>query len=151
MNISNGWLDAAECIPSPNADLRPEGSTVNLLVIHNISLPPGQFGGGHVAAFFTNQLASHIDPFFDTIDNLRVSAHLFIDREGEITQFVSLNERAWHAGVSCYEGRPRCNDFSIGIELEGTDIDAYTDAQYTRLETVSRPLWPRIRRLRWSV
>lgn len=138
--IHNGYLTAAVQCPSPNANARPQGEAISLLVIHNISLPPGQFGTGCVAAFFTNQLDPTLDPYFQTIAQLQVSAHLFIARDGAITQFVPFEARAWHAGVSCFEGRANCNDYSIGIELEGCDDIAYTDAQYTALAGVTREL-----------
>lgn len=138
--IHNGYLTAAVQCPSPNANARPQGEAISLLVIHNISLPPGQFGTDCVAAFFTNQLDPTLDPYFQTIAQLQVSAHLFIARDGAITQFVPFEARAWHAGVSCFEGRANCNDYSIGIELEGCDDIAYTDAQYTALAGVTREL-----------
>lgn len=138
--IHNGYLTAAVQCPSPNANARPQGEAISLLVIHNISLPPGQFGTDCVAAFFTNQLDPTLDPYFQTIADLQVSAHLFIARDGAITQFVPFEARAWHAGVSCFEGRANCNDYSIGIELEGCDDIAYTDAQYTALAGVTREL-----------
>lgn len=137
MAIRGGWLVAADREPSPNADLRPGGEVPSLLVIHNISLPPGVFGGGEIRAFFTNCLDRRGDPYFEQIADLRVSAHLLIDRRGVMTQFVSFLDRAWHAGVSCFEGRERCNDFSIGIELEGTDTQPYTDRQYAVLAAVA--------------
>lgn len=136
--IQNGYLTAATQCPSPNANQRPAGQSVNLLVIHNISLPPGKFGTGCVQSFFTNQLDSAQDPYFQTIAELKVSAHLFIERDGAITQFVPFGERAWHAGVSAFHGVANCNDYSIGIELEGCDNIAYTDAQYEALARVSR-------------
>ncbi len=131
--IKNGYLTAAVQCPSPNANLRPQGQSVSLLVIHNISLPPGQFGTGCVQAFFTNQLDISLDPYFQTIAGLQVSAHLFIERDGAVTQFVPLGARAWHAGVSSFHGVANCNDYSIGIELGGCDDIAYTDAQYQML------------------
>ena len=130
MHIDQGWISTATVVASPNADLRPDESDINLLVIHNISLPPGQFGGGHVAELFTNTLDPTSHPYFAEIANLKVSAHLLIDREGVVIQFVPFDQRAWHAGVSAFAGRPACNDFSIGIELEGTDTDPYTHLQY---------------------
>lgn len=104
-----------------------------MVVIHNISLPPGQFGTGCIEAFFTNCLDHESHPFFDEIRDVRVSAHLLIERSGEIVQFVAFDQRAWHAGLSCFEGRDNCNDFSIGIELEGADEVPYSDAQYAKL------------------
>ncbi|MBH4189601.1 1,6-anhydro-N-acetylmuramyl-L-alanine amidase AmpD [Pseudomonas aeruginosa] len=126
--------------PSPNFNLRPQGDAVSLLVIHNISLPPGQFGTGKVQAFFQNRLDPNEHPYFEEIRHLTVSAHFLIERDGAITQFVSCHDRAWHAGVSCFDGREACNDFSLGIELEGTDTEPYTDAQYTALAGLTRLL-----------
>lgn len=139
----HGWLRPAPTVrllPSPNCDARPAGATVSLLVIHNISLPPNEFGGPHVAGLFLNRLDYGAHPWFERLRNLRVSAHFFIRRNGEIVQFVSADKRAWHAGVSRFGRRERCNDFSIGIELEGTDILPYTDAQYTNLAKLTRTL-----------
>ena len=130
MHIDQGWLSTATVLASANADSRPDKSDISLLVIHNISLPPGQFGGGHVAELFTSTLDPNTHPYFAEIANLKVSAHLLIDREGVVIQFVPFDQRAWHAGVSAFAGRPACNDFSIGIELEGTDTDPYTHLQY---------------------
>lgn len=129
----NGWLFGVNRVLSPNFNERPEGESVSLLVIHNISLPPGQYGGGYIEQFFTNQLPINDDPFFQEIKDLQVSAHLLIERTGRVVQFVPLHKRAWHAGVSCYENVENCNDFSIGIELEGTDSELYTAEQYTQL------------------
>ena len=139
-DIAHGLLTAAIQCPSPNTNPRPQGHTVSLLVIHNISLPPGKFGTGCVQAFFTNQLDSAQDPYFQTIAQLKVSAHLFIERNGAITQFVPFDDRAWHAGVSSFHGVENCNDYSIGIELEGCDDIAYTDAQYEALVKVTRQI-----------
>lgn len=133
----HGWLKPAHAVwlrPSPNFDERPPGQVASLLVLHNISLPPGQFGGPGVIDFFQNQLDHDSHPWFENIRGLRVSAHFFVRRDGHIVQFVSTHQRAWHAGVSWFDGRERCNDFSIGIELEGTDTLPYTDAQYTALQ-----------------
>ena len=138
--IKDGYLTAAVQCPSPNANLRPQGQSVSLLVIHNISLPPGQFGTGCVQSFFTNQLDTSLDPYFQTIAELQVSAHVFIERDGAITQFVPFEARAWHAGASSFEGIANCNDYSIGIELEGCDNIAYTDAQYNALAKVTRQI-----------
>lgn len=142
----HGWLrpaPAVRLLPSPNHDARPAGSTVSLLVIHNISLPPNQFGGPHVADLFLNRLDYAAHPWLERLRGLRVSAHFFIRRDGQIVQFVSTDKRAWHAGVSRFENRERCNDFSLGIELEGTDILPYTDAQYTSLAKLTRVLLAR--------
>jgi len=126
----NGWLPRARRIPSPNWDQRPVDSIVDLLVIHGISLPPGSFGGPWIERLFTNRLDPGAHPYFRDIADLKVSAHLLVLRDGELIQFVDLQHRAWHAGASCFEGREGCNDFSIGIELEGTDEFPYEDAQY---------------------
>lgn len=135
-----GWVRGVRHCPSPNFNLRPQGDAVSLLVIHNISLPPGQFGTGKVQAFFQNRLDPNEHPYFEEIRHLTVSAHFLIERDGAITQFVSCHDRAWHAGVSCFDGREACNDFSLGIELEGTDTEPYTDAQYTALAGLTRLL-----------
>lgn len=137
---SKGWLHGVRHLPSPHCNERPAGVAVDLLVIHNISLPPNEFGGAYIDAFFCNTLDCDVHPFFDQLRNLRVSAHFFIDRNGEVTQYVSLDQRAWHAGVSQWSGRENCNDFSVGIELEGTDIVPYTDIQYTALQTLTQQI-----------
>lgn len=138
--VQDGWLCGARRVPSPNCEPRPDSCAPELLVIHNISLPPGQFGGTAIEALFCNCLDWDAHPFYDEIRGLRVSAHLLIRRDGEVVQFVSFDERAWHAGQSCFEGRENCNDFSIGIELEGTDHDPYTAEQYGALVAVTRGL-----------
>lgn len=115
---------------SPFADARPEGARPELIVVHNISLPPGEFGGSHVEDLFTGRLDRNAHPYFAEIHHLEVSAHLFVKRSGELVQFVPFDQRAWHAGVSCWQGRERCNDFSIGIEVEGTDETPYEPVQY---------------------
>jgi AmpD protein len=130
---ADGWISGIDRLQSPNCDARPAGARVELVIVHNISLPPGRYGQGHVARLFTNSLDAAVDPFFEQIAAARVSTHLLIERDGRLTQFVSLIDRAWHAGESVFEGRPRCNDFSIGIELEGTDFEPFTDAQYQAL------------------
>ncbi len=130
---------AGRC-PSPNYNQRPNGCAIDLLIIHNISLPAGQFGGGHIEALFTNQLDPSCHPDFTDLDGLHVSAHLLIDRKGVVTQFVPFNLRAWHAGESSFAGRTNCNDFSIGIELEGTDTEPFTDSQYACLARVTARL-----------
>lgn len=130
---SVGWLSEVKKVASPFFDSRPADATVSLLVVHNISLPPGQYGGNAIEAFFTGKLSADEHPFFQVIENMRVSAHCLIKRDGEIVQFVSFQDRAWHAGKSSFSGVERCNDYSIGIELEGTDYDAYTQAQYHSL------------------
>jgi AmpD protein len=130
---AEGWYPAAQRIESPNCDARPAGETVRLVVIHNISLPPGEFGGDAVIRLFTNCLDWDAHPYYDAIRGLRVSAHFFIRRDGRLIQFVPCSLRAWHAGTSCWQDRERCNDFSVGIELEGTDDRPYTEAQYATL------------------
>jgi len=135
--LKHGWLQQASIVPSPNCEPRPSACEPELLVIHNISLPPGRYGGDCIERFFTNCLDWDEHPFFDEIRGVQVSAHLLIKREGDMLQFVNFCDRAWHAGVSCYAGRDNCNDFSIGIELEGADDDPYTDAQYHALVAVS--------------
>lgn len=137
---SAGWLKCARPVPSPNFNARPQGTEISLLVIHNISLPPGQFSGPEVEAFFCNRLDCTTHPYFAQIADLKVSSHLFIRRDGEVVQFVSLFDRAWHAGRSEFEGQVECNDYSIGIELEGTDDLQYTRAQYDSLIELSRQL-----------
>lgn len=137
---ADGWLLDARARPSPNCDTRPDPADISLLVIHNISLPPGRFGGAYIDQLFTNTLDAAAHPYFAQIHTLRVSSHLLIDRRGRLTQYVSLGARAWHAGVSTFEGRERCNDFSIGIELEGCDDRPFTQKQYRRLITVTRLL-----------
>ena len=147
MKITNGRLDSAQWIPSPNFGPRPDTDDISLLVIHNISLPAGRFGTGHVESLFCNQLDCSLDPSFADLQGLEVSAHLLIARTGQITQFVPFHCRAWHAGLSHWRGRVGCNDFSIGIELEGTDARPYTKAQYRSLARVSAALlahYPRL-------
>ena len=133
-----GWHTGAIIRPSPNYNARPPGVEPALLVIHNISLPPGCFGGGAIEALFCNTLDCAEHPFYRELEGLQVSAHFLVDRAGVLTQFVSCDERAWHAGVSSWCGRTDCNDFSIGVELEGTDRDAYEDVQYTVLAALTR-------------
>lgn len=135
--ITDHWVGNARRIESPNFNARPVGATIELLVIHNISLPSGHFGGGHIEALFTNCLDCGCHPDFSDLEGLQVSAHVLIDRQGQITQFVPFDQRAWHAGVSEYCGRANCNDFSIGIELEGTDEEPYTEAQYQSLSELA--------------
>lgn len=137
LDTASGWLHGVRHLPSPNCDRRPEGATVDLLVIHGISLPPGEFGGSGIDELFTNTLDPGAHPYYREIAGLRVSAHLLIDRAGGISQYVSLHDRAWHAGPSCFRDREACNDFSIGIELEGSDDVPYSDAQYQSLAAVT--------------
>ena len=130
---ASGWLPGARRLPSPNCDARPEGAAIELIVIHNISLPPGVFDGDAVIDLFTNRLDWDAHPYYQGIRGLEVSAHFFIRRDGSLIQFVPCALRAWHAGASNWQGRERCNDFSIGIELEGSDDLPFTDAQYATL------------------
>lgn len=141
------WLDGLERMPSPNADERPRGDEIDLLVIHNISLPPGEFGGTAIGDLFLNRLDAQAHPYFAQIATLRVSAHVLIRRDGGMIQFVALDRRAWHAGQSVFRGRERCNDFAVGIELEGTDEQPYDARQYDALARISatiRRLFPKI-------
>jgi AmpD protein len=133
VNKASGLISPAEYILSPNCDLRPENINLDLIVIHSISLPPAIYGGNYIKDLFTNQLDCTKDPYFLEIKDLQVSAHLLISRQGQVTQFVPFNLRAWHAGKSEHKGREACNDFSIGIELEGTDEDIFEDIQYKQL------------------
>ncbi len=134
---SDGWLTEVRQLPSPNQDERPADTPVDLVVIHNISLPPELFEGEWILDFFTNKLNPDAHPYFREIAGLEVSAHVLIRRDGEIIQFVSFDKRAWHAGQSCYQGRQRCNDFSVGIELEGSDNQPFTEDQYQALARIS--------------
>ena len=141
MNIdAAGCLDDIRFIPSPNWDERPSGCAPSLLVIHSISLPPDEFGGSGVIELFTNRLDHEAHPYYRNLRDLKVSAHFFIRRDGETIQFVACAKRAWHAGVSCWQGRDRCNDYSIGIELEGSDTTPFTDAQYDALILLTKAL-----------
>lgn len=133
---SSGLLEEAEFVYSPNYDVRPDDEDISLIVLHNISLPPGEFGGQGVSQLFTNRLDKDGHPFYGKIHGLRVSSHLFIRRDGSIIQYVPFHLRAWHAGESCFDGRTTCNDFSIGIELEGTDDTLFREEQYSTLEKV---------------
>jgi AmpD protein len=136
VDVGRGLLTPARFVPSPNQDARPPGATLDLVVIHGISLPPGEFGGDWVARLFTNTLPPDRHPFFASIGGLRVSAHLYLRRDGEVVQFVPFHARAWHAGASAWRHRVACNDFSIGIELEGDDEVPYEPVQYRRLAAV---------------
>lgn len=145
-HVAAGRLDGAQWIESPNYDQRPS-QQVDLIVVHGISLPPNQFGGAGVAQLFTNQLEGRLHPYYAQIAHLKVSAHLFIRRDGSIQQFVNFDQRAWHAGASTYQGRCGCNDFSIGIELEGADHICYTASQYACLAEAIKALlayYPRL-------
>ena len=141
---ADGWASGSSHpirrVPSPNHDERPEGVVPSLLVIHNISLPPGEFGGGAIEALFTNALDHDAHPCYTTLRGLRVSAHFLVARDGTLIQFVACDMRAWHAGVSSFEGRERCNDFSIGIELEGVDTSAFEPSQYATLTALTDAL-----------
>ena len=128
-----GWLSGSQRVPSPNRDERPVGEVVRLVVIHAISLPPGEFGGPGIIDLFTNRLDPDAHPYFREIQGLRVSSHFLVRRDGSVIQFVPCSQRAWHAGVSSWVGRDNCNDFSIGIELEGCDELAFEDVQYRAL------------------
>ncbi len=133
---ATGLLDVARQCPSPNRDARPRDADIELVVIHGISLPPGEFGGPEIDRLFTNTLDPSAHPYFAEIAELRVSAHLLIRRDGEVVQYVPFHERAWHAGRSRWRGRDECNDFAVGIELEGADEIPYTENQYRRLAQV---------------
>lgn len=137
---ARGWLSGVRRVPSPNFDARPPNQKASLLIIHSISLPPEQFSGGGVEQLFTNTLNCDEHPYYNKLRGVKVSAHFFIRRNGGITQFVSCNQRAWHAGVSEWWGKTRCNDFSLGVELEGSDLAPYTDAQYKKLQYLTRRL-----------
>jgi len=139
--ISNdGWHAGARCVPSPNHNERPAGTSLDLIVIHNISLPPGEFGTGFVEALFCNTLDCAAHPYFADLEGVTVSAHFLIERSGALTQFVSCEDRAWHAGRSSWAGREECNDYSVGVEVEGTDRNPYEVAQYERLAELIRDL-----------
>lgn len=133
----DGWVSGVRHAPSPNFDERPPGTAVELLVIHNISLPPGRFGGDAIERLFVNQLDPTAHPYFAAIAPARVSSHFLIARDGGVVQFVSCRQRAWHAGASSFEGRLRCNDFSVGVEVEGSDFVVYENAQYRALATLT--------------
>ncbi|MCE2572048.1 1,6-anhydro-N-acetylmuramyl-L-alanine amidase AmpD [Motilimonas eburnea] len=138
-----GDIDEARQVPSPFCDPRPLGQDISLLVIHSISLPPAQYGGPYIDQLFTGQLNPAEHPYFGMIHQFKVSAHALIRRDGELVQYVPLTKRAWHAGVSSFQGREKCNDFSIGIELEGTDDSAFTDAQYQTLTELTQAIMMR--------
>jgi AmpD protein len=137
---ADGRLAGAGFIASPNCDARPPGEAVTLLVIHSISLPPGQYGGDAIERLFTNRLDPEAHPSFGALRGLRVSAHFLVRRSGDVQQFVPLHSRAWHAGDSSWRGRTKCNDFSVGVELEGTDDTSFTDTQYRSLARLSHKL-----------
>jgi AmpD protein len=135
-----GWASGVRRLGSPNCDRRPPGTAIDLLVIHNISLPPGEFGGRAVDQLFTNRLEFAAHPYYEQLKGLRVSAHFLVRRDGEVVQFVPCGKRAWHAGVSQWQGRQRCNDFSIGIEVEGSDFVPFAPVQYAVLARLTRML-----------
>ncbi len=136
----DGWYQFARHLQSPNRGARPAGARIDLVVVHSISLPPGIYGGDEVQHFFTNQLDWSVDPYFQTIKGMEVSAHFYIQRSGHVWQFVSVNERAWHAGASHYRGRDNCNDDSVGIELEGLEGASFEPEQYESLACVCAAL-----------
>lgn len=140
INKNTGLIEGIDYSPSPNADERPQDLPIDLIVIHSISLPPGQYGNQSIEQFFTNQLDASQHPYFSEIADMQVSAHLLITRDGRVIQFVPFHMRAWHAGVSNYCGREKCNDFSIGIELEGTDDTPFEEIQYVQLADVVNSL-----------
>lgn len=144
-NWNTGWLDGVQHIASPNFGPRPLNMPIDMVVVHSISLPPGQYGGDEVAQLFTNQLDWDAHPYFDQIRGAEVSAHFFIRRNGDIIQFVSVLDRAWHAGRSHWQGRDNCNDFSVGIELEGLEDHPFDSPQYESLARLISELhtdWP---------
>jgi len=138
--IREHWLHNVRRVVSPNFSERPAGVQIDVLVIHNISLPPGEFGGCWIDDLFCNQLDPQAHPYFQAIADLRVSSHALIDRNGQLTQYVAFDQKAWHAGQSSFDGRQQCNDFSIGVELEGCDDKPFTDAQYRSLADLTRQL-----------
>jgi len=140
LQIKDGWLVNERRVLSPHFDQRPEPQDISLLIIHYISLPPEQFGGGYIDDFFQGKLDPQAHPYFQEISPLRVSAHCLIERTGRITQYVNFADRAWHAGLSCFEGRDKCNDFAIGIELEGSNEQPFTDAQYLALQALTQEI-----------
>ncbi len=147
VDLETGLLQGARQIASPNCDARPPGVEADLIVVHGISLPPGEFGGPWIERLFTNSLPAGAHPYFTEVGSLRVSSHLVVTRDGSVTQYVKFTERAWHAGVSVYQGREACNDFSVGVELEGTDTLPYEAAQYDALARVVAALckaYPRL-------
>lgn len=136
LRVHNHRLLPARQLLSPNRDARPDIKDISLIVVHSISLPPGEFGGDYVNKLFQGEMDSRSHPIFETLKGVRVSSHLLLGRQGNISQFVPFNERAWHAGISCFQGRDHCNDFSIGIELEGDQDTPYTEHQYSLLAKV---------------
>ena len=137
---ADGWVEGARRVPSPNRDERPAGAAISLLLVHSISLPPGEYGGDAIERLFTNRLDPQAHPYFAEIAGLEVSSHFLVRRDGALVQFVAVQERAWHAGASVWRGRERCNDFSIGVELEGTDDGPFEAAQYRQLRELVHAL-----------
>jgi AmpD protein len=137
---ADGWVQGARRVPSPNRDERPAGAEVSLLLVHAISLPPGEYGGDGIERLFTNRLDPKAHPYFAEIAGLEVSSHFLVRRDGALLQFVPVHERAWHAGASTWRGRSRCNDFSIGVELEGSEEEAFAPVQYSTLVALVRAL-----------
>src|ERR1700722_2072190 len=147
IDLDNGLMRGARQVASPNYDSRPPGIEADLIVVHGISLPPGEFGGPWIDRLFTNTLPPEVHPYFAEVGPLRVSSHVVIERDGAVTHYVRFTERAWHAGKSSYQGREACNDFSVGVELEGTDTLPYEAAQYAALAQVVAALcaaYPRL-------
>jgi N-acetyl-anhydromuramoyl-L-alanine amidase len=147
VDLDSGLMRGVRQIASPNRDARPDGVDVDLIVVHGISLPPGEFGGPWIDRLFTNCLPPDVHPYFAEVEGMRVSAHLVVSRDGALTQYVSFNDRAWHAGKSSFQGREACNDYSVGVELEGTDDLPYEEAQYRSLAAVVAALcaaYPRL-------
>lgn len=140
LHIAEGWLNTAKQLPSPHFDLRPNEQDISLLIIHYISLPPEEFGSHYIDDFFLGKLDCNAHPYFAQLVNIRVSSHCFINRKGEITQYVNFNHRAWHAGISVFQGREKCNDFSIGIELEGSNEIPFTEQQYLSLIKLTKSI-----------
>jgi AmpD protein len=140
VNSTSHLVEGARYVPSPNVDERPVSTLLSLIVVHNICLPPNEFGGPYIEQLFTNQLDPKVHPYFEEIKDHKVSAHILIRRDGKVVQFVPFNKRAWHAGKSEYKGCENCNDFAIGIELEGTDEVPYEDVQYTALAALVNAL-----------
>ena len=140
INIKDNLIEGVTFHSSPNFDSRPKDTDISLIVIHSISLPPGKYGGNEIKDFFLNELDTSNHEYFESIKNLKVSSHILIKRTGETLQFVPFNKRAWHAGISSYLGKENCNDYSIGIELEGTDDSEFTDEQYNSLKNLTSSL-----------
>ncbi len=140
LDPENGWIEGIAHEPSPNHSPRPTGSKIELIVIHNISLPPQQYGDNWITDLFCNRLDPDAHPYFKEIAHLEVSSHLLIRRDGSIIQYVPITESAWHAGQSCFNGKERCNEFSIGIELEGSDFEPFTEKQYEKLINITNLL-----------